>query len=321
MKVFFLSFVIAAGLLAQTAPATHPVPGTTATSTPTPPGASSAAPTLQAPASPETVVAKVGGKEYTAAEVDKMLQELPAQLQVAVSRNPQLLTQVFMIRSLSQQAESQALDKDPRYKQQLEYGRMNLLAQAELNHYRESIQITPEKQQEYYNNNKEQYQTATVKAIFVSFSAPAKTAGTPAPPSSTTTRTKEEAKAKIEDLRKQILAGADFAKLATEQSDDKTSAAKGGDYGDITRAGPYPEKVKIAVFRLKSGEVSEPVEEPNGYYLFKLVQLTQQPFDKVQNQILQTMQQAEFQSWIKGVEARNKVTIENPGWFTSRNAR
>ena len=73
------------------------------------------------------------------------------------------------------------------------------------------------------------------------------------------TLTEAEAKAKIDDLKKQIEAGADFGKLAKENSDDKDSAAKDGDFGLIKKNSPYPEAIKKTVFELKPGQVSEPL--------------------------------------------------------------
>ncbi|MGZ6372616.1 MAG: peptidylprolyl isomerase, partial [Candidatus Limnocylindria bacterium] len=61
-----------------------------------------------------------------------------------------------------------------------------------------------------------------------------------------------------------------FAKLAGEQSDDATSAAKGGDIGWVI---PYQlEKVQMdAIFKLtKPGEISDAITTSTGTYIFKL---------------------------------------------------
>ena len=327
MKVFSLSLALTAGLFAQNATPTQTQPGTPATSggasspgKPMTPATSLGTP--PAPVTPDTVVAKVGDKTYTAAEMDKLLSDLPANLQAMIARQPQMLSQMFMIRSLAQQAEFQNLDKEPEVKQTLEAQRMQTLAQAEVNRYRNSIQISDADQKAYYEQNRDQFRVAKVQAIKISFT-PATTVSAARIPTLDPKpgRTEAEAQAKIEDLRKQIAAGADFSKLATENSDDKASGAKGGDYGEITPTSGS-EKERIAVFnpKMKPGDVSEPVKEPNAFYLFKLVEINTEPFDKVEGRILQQMRQGDFAAWIKGIEARNKVTIENPGWFTTRNA-
>jgi len=333
MKVFSLSLALTAGLFAQSAvPSAQTQPGTPASTggassagAPGPATPATALGTPPKPVTPDTVVAKVGDKSYTAAEMDKLLADLPPNLQMMIARKPEMLSQMFLFRSLAQQAEFQNLDKQPQVRQQLEAQRMQVLAQAEVNQYRNSIHIPEADQKTWYQNNLKLYQIAKVKAIKISFTpatTPAATAAKPPsldPKSATAGRTEAEAQAKIDDLRKQIVAGADFSKLAAANSDDKASAEKGGDYGEVTpTSGSVKERE--AVFSLKPGEVSEVVKEPGALYLFKLVETSTEPFEKVQSQILQQMQQGEFTAWIKGIEARNKVTVENPGWFATRNA-
>ncbi len=92
--------------------------------------------------------------------------------------------------------------------------------------------------------------------------------------------TEAEAKAKIEDLAKQIQGGADFGKLARDISDDKTSAAKDGDFGVVKQDSSYPPAIKTAVFALKQGELSAPIRQPNGFYLIRAEEINQQPFNE-----------------------------------------
>src|SRR5579884_3595963 len=221
MKVLPLSLVLGMAVLAQSPAATdRPAPGTPASAPPASPATKPPTLGAAAPVSPDTVVAKVGGKDYTAAEMDKLLSELPPQFQVAIARQPQLITNMFMLRNLAEQAEKENLDKEPRYQQQLEYQRMSVLAQAAMNHFRESITIKPEDLKAYYDRNTDQFRVATVKAIYITYAPTPKTPapslnGSAADTKKPAGRTEEEAKAKAEDLRKQILAGADFSKLAS----------------------------------------------------------------------------------------------------------
>ena len=99
-------------------------------------------------------------------------------------------------------------------------------------------------------------------------------------------------KAKAEDLLKQIKAGGDFAKLATANSQDPGSAAKGGELGWIVRGQTVPEFEKAA-FTLKPGETSGLVKTEYGYHIIQVEAHEQahlKPFEEVKGQLAAEVQ-------------------------------
>ena len=111
--------------------------------------------------------------------------------------------------------------------------------------------------QRLYSQNQEAFRTPErVKGRHILL----KTQGKPA--------TEEAAiKAKGENLLKQIKGGADFAKLAKENSEDPGSGANGGDLGDWITHGQMVAEFDKAIFSLKAGETSDLVKTVYGYHI------------------------------------------------------
>lgn len=80
----------------------------------------------------------------------------------------------------------------------------------------------------------------------------------------------EAGRRRAEALLAELRAGADFAALAGERSDDRESAARGGAYAIFER-GPDDRLVKAAAFDAAPGEVVGPIETPLGFDLVQRV--------------------------------------------------
>ena len=97
------------------------------------------------------------------------------------------------------------------------------------------------------------------------------------------------AKAKAEDIIKQLQAGADFAKLAEKYSDDAGSARNGGNLGWISRGGG-DSAFEAALFDItKVGDIAGPVKLQGSYDILKLEGMrapSTKPFEQVRSQLL-----------------------------------
>ncbi len=82
---------------------------------------------------------------------------------------------------------------------------------------------------------------------------------------STATRSKDEAQAQIQDLKKQLDDGADFGELARAHS-DCPSGQSGGALGTFGR-GQMVAEFETAAFGLEVGATSDVVETDFGYHL------------------------------------------------------
>lgn len=106
-----------------------------------------------------------------------------------------------------------------------------------------------------YQENKEMFSVATVSHILISFDD----------------RTEEEAKALALDVLNQLEAGADFAELAIEYTDDAGSVENGGTYEDVPVALWVPEFMEAAI-KLPLNELSDLVETEYGYHIIKVTE-------------------------------------------------
>ncbi len=265
--------------------------------------------TPPAPAvAPDTVVATVEGRKITRDQYQKYLRILPPQAQQNFGKDPKgFLQQLALMMRLSGDAEKAKLDQTSPYKEQIESTRMQILAQGAVNEKINSFPISPQDQQKFYEANKGRYTQVRVKVMYVAFSA------TPPPASAAQKKSlsEPEAKAKIEKLLADARGGADFVKLVKENSDDKASAAKDGDFGVMKRSDNIPEQIKTVVFSLKQGQISEPVRMPNGFYLFRAEEIQNRAYAEVQNEIFTEIQQTKFREWLDQVRASLEVKIEN----------
>ncbi len=83
---------------------------------------------------------------------------------------------------------------------------------------------------------------------------------------------KEKVKQKLEGIRKEIVDGKiSFAAAANKYSEDPANAGSaGGDLDYFTLNSGFVDEFADAAFKLKKGEISQPVETPFGYHLIQV---------------------------------------------------
>jgi len=82
------------------------------------------------------------------------------------------------------------------------------------------------------------------------------------------TVTSEQAKARIDALRAQLVAGADFETLAKKESEDEATNQKGGDMGWFP-VDAWGTAVSVEIQKIKDGEISQPFRSDVGWHLIK----------------------------------------------------
>jgi len=124
-----------------------------------------------------------------------------------------------------------------------------------------------------------------------------------------------KAQARIAEIERQARAGADFGALARKHSEDRASAEKGGDLGEVTR-GLLPAELEAAVNALKPGEVSKPVRTPFGYHLAKLTGFTPEKrtsFEAARKELAEALRKRKGEErFFELAERFRNLVYENP---------
>jgi foldase protein PrsA len=122
-------------------------------------------------------------------------------------------------------------------------------------------------------------------------------------------KTAKEVKAKLDK-------GEDFAKLAKEYSQDPGSAANGGDLGWFG-PGKMVKEFEDAAYKLKVGQVSDPVKTDYGYHIIKVTDKEKKkPFNEMKEEIefevkRSKLDSAKVQSKVEKLIKDGKVEIED----------
>lgn len=305
--------------------------------------AAEAAPAPADPASYPEIVANVNGTEIPRADLigsaEGMAQRLQAAGQPAPPRDDdfyrQVLDQLISTKLLYQESQAQGTTISPEElteqvqtleqrtggKEQLDQAlagqdmtreelRQGLKEDLAINRYIEekvapAVTVSEQEAKSFYEENKERMQRpeqAKLRHILIQ-------AGSDA-----AEEEKTAARTKAEGLLAQIREGADFAELATANSEDPGSKDEGGDLGWVSR-GQTVEPFENAAFALEPGATSEVVESPFGFHIIRLEEKRPAgtaPFEDAREEIEAFLKQRKLGEVInrKVEELEQKATIE-----------
>jgi len=125
---------------------------------------------------------------------------------------------------------------------------------------------------------------------------------------------KAAARTKIEDLLAKAKAGADFAELAKQYSEDTGSKENGGLYEDFPR-GRMVKPFEDAAFTVPVGEISGVVETQFGYHILKVIDRKKETrtFDEVRPELEQRLKQQKqptvIENYVKGLKDKAKFKL------------
>jgi len=259
---------------------------------------------------PDAVVITVGAHKITASQFDKFVENLPQEYQEAARgpRRRSFAMNLAELQMLADEAAKTGLDKRPDLEAELAFHRLNLLAQAMFQNLEDTAAIPEAQVRAYYDEHKGDYETVTARHILIGVK------GGPMPATPGKQQLSDAAAlVKANSIRKRILGGEDFAKVAKDESDDTGSGANGGDLGTFKKGMMVPP-FEAAAFSLKPGETSEPVKSQFGYHVIQVQAHSTKTFEEAKPDILAKLKPIAAQQAMAAMTGNTKIDL-NDAYF------
>ncbi|MDP8981040.1 MAG: peptidyl-prolyl cis-trans isomerase [Acidobacteriota bacterium] len=307
MKLLVISRLMLAApwavlLCAQTPP--KPAAPAPKPSAPAPAGqAVTAAPAAALP--PETVVLVVGEEKMTKADFEALMEGLPEQVRKSVAGVGirKMADDLANLKSLAREARRRKLEQTVIARQMMELQQDQVLANVLVKQLQSNMKTDDAAVKAWYEAHKGEYEQVKASHILIRYK------GSQLPlREGQKDLTEAEALAKAQEIRKRLLAGEDFAKVAKAESDDSGSGANGGSLGSFTKGRMVPA-FEQAAFSQAAGHISEPVKTQFGYHIIKVEEHTSKTLDEVRPQIEQQIKPQLTQKAVDEIRNATQVVI------------
>lgn len=260
-----------------------------------------------------SILARVSDTEVRIDDIRSSLENLSPRDQAALAANPALLNQavrsLLARRVVLNEALAQKWDQNPAFTAQFEKLRENALIES----YLQSVSQPPadfpsesDLQAVYEANRAVLTAPRQVRLAQIYIAAPRNAAQAE----------QDEARARLDEVKKKLAQkDADFAALARVESDEKRSAANGGELGWLTDAQLRPE-IRDTLKNLAAGQVGEPLRLDDGWHVLKALEVREArplALDEVRAQLAQRLRaeraQANRQTHLARLMEKNPVTL------------
>ena len=256
------------------------------------------------------VIAQVGDEKIIFGDLNNLIRMMPPTYQAMFSNVEQmnkLLERQIDNMLFAQEARRLKIDENPEVRYKLEEFTKGILTQALIEEtVNKNVTVTDKEIEEYYNNNKAEFQIPEKIKLSHILIAVDSNAG-------------EQAKAEKKKQAEQVLfkakAGEDFAELAKQYSDDAATKDRGGVRGFFSKGSKSVEIEEVA-FSLKKDEISEIVLSDKGYHIIKLLdrkegttKTLEEARKTIESKLTQKKKNDAIQNLLADLKARTKVVI------------
>ncbi|HET8797853.1 MAG TPA: peptidylprolyl isomerase, partial [Thermoanaerobaculia bacterium] len=256
----------------------------------------------------DKVIMHVNGEPVTESEFKAFMSAVP-EPQQAMLGSPEgrrmLANEIVRMKVIEQEGRRLGLMNDAELTSQMDLIRMELTVRRALEKIVES-KTEARIRSEY---EKAKGEAKTLRHIVVGYE------GSMVPPRGGQPLSAEAATQKAQGIVARLRGGADFAKTAQAESDDRESASRGGTLGPVGSLNLPPE-MQAVIGNLQPGQVSDPVRSQFGIHIFSLGTPT---LEDLRPMLMQRVQQEIAQEEVRRLEGQAKVDLD-PSYFPPQQA-
>lgn len=250
-------------------------------------------------ASDKKILAKSDDLIITEDDLNRIIEYYEPERKKAIQQNPQMklaiLKQIISNNLIYKLAEESKFLEKPEIKEQMRLVQEHFVTSVFLKEkVIKNVTVNEEEAKNFYQMNLQEFVEVPeqVRARHILFRLP------PNP----TEEDKKKVIERAESIIKLLKEGADFAEMAKIHSDDPGTKSKGGDLGFFGK-GRMVKPFEDAVFSMKVGEISNPIQTNFGIHIIKLEEKKEakyKPFEKVKDQVIK-----------KATEEKQKKSVLN----------
>lgn len=263
-----------------------------------------------APADCNTIVTRSQFEKIVAAVQPNMAKQV----------QKRMATQLVQFLVLAAKAHEMGLDQGPEFDEQMYLSRVELLARlAGQQIQKDAGKVSDADIESYYKEHSADFKTISYDKIYV----PKQKMGETVPPNDPEAQKNREAsqaemKQEAGKLRARAAAGGDFVKLQQEAYDFagmKLVASASNTHVDKVAKAHMPGN-DASIFELKDGDVSQVIDDPQGFMIYKVQASQSQPLADVRDEVTHAVQSEKLKAASEGLQKQmSQDTTYNDAFF------
>jgi hypothetical protein len=207
------------------------------------------------------------------------------------------------------------LDKDAKVKESMAFTLLRFEAETMAKSLKETADVVSDADvDKYYAENTSGFQSTELDRIFVPVDTQASKDGQPDSKkdgdSGEAASANAVLKQRADAIRARAAAGQDFEMLQKEAYESAGAEGQPSTHLGKVSANDLPAAHR-AILGLKEGELSEPISDPGGYYIYKVGRKSVKPVDQVRPEIKAILSQMRFTEAMRAVEQSVRTELND----------